>query len=215
MVEWLENVAEALLGRWSLRDAQLFLDALQRAATTAAILVGGSWAYMKFVRGRTFKLRLEPSVTADVWRGPEPEAALYLVADCRAINAGLSRFRISAEDSALQLFTSATPGLPAPDDPETGVKAERVGWEELGAYPVFEESARTALEPAEHAQDEILFELPGDGPAALKLVLTVTATSRTGRSWTVTRVVRLAQAVDNTQRTVPPGQEPIGPEVDG
>ncbi len=189
MLDWLGCLLMGVfVDRCSLADARILFDALQKAVATAAIVVGGLWAYLKFVRGRTFRLRLEPSVGGLVWREPGPEAALYLLIDCRARNAGLSKFRISVEESALQVFTSAAAGpSPAPAAGEAGATAEPVGWEELGGYAVFEDSGAAPLEPAEQAQDEILLELPGGGPAALKLVLTVTARARRGRSWTVTR----------------------------
>ncbi|HMI99246.1 MAG TPA: hypothetical protein VK488_05380 [Gaiellaceae bacterium] len=62
-------------------------DAAASAAQALAIVIGGAWAYFKFVKGRTFAKRVELAVTATVL--PTRRPTLKVRATLR--NAGLSK----------------------------------------------------------------------------------------------------------------------------
>src|SRR6266545_2898743 len=51
-----------------------WVDAISKIISTAAIIVGGTWAYYKFVRGRTFAKRAELEVTGELLDADELRA---------------------------------------------------------------------------------------------------------------------------------------------
>ena len=59
-------------------------------AQATAVLVGGTWAYVKFLRGRTFRHRAETSVTASVRRYDDD---VLLHASVSMCNNGLARIK--------------------------------------------------------------------------------------------------------------------------
>jgi len=68
---------------------------------TLAILFGGVWAYWKFVRGRTFRRRLELTISGTTF---ERQGACYLSGVVQLKNVGLSRVTIEQQGTAIELF---------------------------------------------------------------------------------------------------------------
>lgn len=110
MLDWLGClVMGVFVDRCSLEAAQLLFDALQKAAATVAIVVGGLWAYFRFVSGRTLKRRLECEISADaVRRGGKAR----MIVTARAANVGLAKARVDPEDTGLRVLTQAAEGFP-------------------------------------------------------------------------------------------------------
>lgn len=153
-------------------------------ATALLVIGGGSWAFFRFVRHRTLKLRLALSVEGDIVRDA---GRLRLTARSRAQNIGLREFPVSREGTTLQLYGH---GVETAEPDSEGTLAD---WRELGTWRAFE--GRSVLEPDEPVEDQLLIELPDSGYVALKLELLVN--SGVGRSWEATEVVVLGYTGDN------------------
>ena len=67
------------------------LDAADKLVKIAAIVIGGVWAYYKFVKGRFYRPRLEPSVTAETFRSADRD---YVVVSTSLKNVGTSKIDI-------------------------------------------------------------------------------------------------------------------------
>jgi len=50
-----------------LDDIKTIVEIIGTAVTAAAVVIGGSWAYFKFVKGRTYRPRLEVGLSGQ-WR---------------------------------------------------------------------------------------------------------------------------------------------------
>lgn len=154
----------------------------QRIAATIAIVIGGGWAYFKFIRGRTFRRRLELAVSGEIRRG---QGIVYLLTNSSAKNIGLSKFEIDHEMSGLRVMTHAS---------EAPVQEARLAeWQPVSTWPVFE--GQELLEPGEPASEELLIEVPEQDPLAFRLQLWVS--SKQGESWEATAIVNLVSGDDN------------------
>src|SRR5215213_5150613 len=68
-----------------------FTEALTNVTQSVALLAGGVWAYFKFVKGRTFRDRLTPTVSG---RLVSINGAIFLVVTTEIKNVGLSKITI-------------------------------------------------------------------------------------------------------------------------
>ncbi len=166
----------------TLSTVQAWADIAQKTAATVAIVGTAGWAYFKFVRGRTFRRRLELTISGEVRRGP---GVVYLLTNSTAKNIGLSKFEINHEKSGLRVMTYASGG--------TTMEARLAEWRPLSTWAVLE--GQGSLEPGESAAEELLIEIPDEGFLAFKLQLWVSSTH--DESWEVTAVVNLEPAGDN------------------
>jgi hypothetical protein len=122
---------------------------------TAAVIVGGIWAYYKFFRGRTFRPRLELSISG---RASEAKGLTNVLISVQLKNVGLSKVAISQEGSAIRVFATD----PAKSD---GV-AE---WQRAITVGVFEKHGW--IEPGETIADQALISVAGIGHKAIKIEL--------------------------------------------
>ena len=166
----------------ALPTLQAWADIAQKSAATVAIVGTAAWAYFKFVRGRTFRRRLELTISGEVRRGP---GIVYLLTNSTVKNIGLSKFEIDHEKSGLRVMTHSADDAVA--------EARLAEWSPLSTWPVFEE--QDVLEPGEPAAEELLIEIPDEGFLAFRLQLWVS--SKHDESWEVTAVVNLEPAGDN------------------
>lgn len=166
----------------TLSTLQTWADIAQKSAATVAILGTAGWAYFKFVRGRTFRRRLELTLSGEVRRGP---GIVYLLTNSTVKNIGLSKFEIDHEKSGLRVMTHASEGAVT--------EAKLAEWIPLSTWPVLE--GQEVLEPGEPAAEELLIEIPDQSFLAFRLQLWVSSTH--GESWEVTAVVNLEPAGDN------------------
>ena len=65
-----------------------WLDVVDKAVKVVAVLLGGAWTLMHYLRGRTFKRRLEPGVSGLLFRSG---GEAYVVVTCTLKNLGLSK----------------------------------------------------------------------------------------------------------------------------
>ena len=177
----------------------LVAETIYRTVAAAAIVVGGGWAYLKYVRGRTFTERLSLSVGGDLQRAEDPDL-LRLVIECGASNVGSRKVTIGPDASGVLLKAlSLQDGAP-----QTQGKPRRAVWEELVGYPVFDDYS--VIEPGETLEDTIVAELPGAGLRTLRLQLEVYS-ARGERAWRTSKVVHGPPVRDNTVTSGPGGEQ--------
>jgi hypothetical protein len=125
--------------------------------TAAAVLVGGGWAYMKYVRGRTFRNRARIDLTAAVcgW-----DHAYGLLVNVSMHNEGASRIELGLEYEKFVRVDAAFEDEWLPD--------ANVDWDDsdpLIMTRLFREHAW--VEPNETVDDEVLVPLPSPGDRAV------------------------------------------------
>lgn len=163
-------------------------DVTQPAAhitQTVAVLVGAGWAYMKYVRGRTFRYRAELEVEARAldFRG---DPALLVLATMR--NEGLSRIRFSDSRQKIVYVDALDEAAWLPD--------ANIGW---GDDPPRMQTRLFAhhdwIEPGEEIREQLLIPVPsrpGFQPIAYQVRGWVRAPRRRrdlGQAWTANAIV--------------------------
>jgi hypothetical protein len=133
-----------------------WISAVQNAVQAAAIIVGGMWAYWKFVRGRTFHRRAELEVDASLLSSRTPRVVRAKVT---LRNTGAADIPVRA--AVLRIFAFA-PSYADADNEETG-------WRRIGTTGVFQD--HQWIESQETVTDDVLIELDPtqDQPDALAL----------------------------------------------
>lgn len=129
----------------SLDNVKTVVDILQALITTAAILVGGIWAYFKFAQGRTFRPRIEVDLSGQ-WRDVGESKLLH--ARIRVKNIGLSKITLIQKGTGLRasLLAENQPSPPA-----------RSSWRDGRVYTILDKHAW--IEPGETVSDELLVHL--------------------------------------------------------
>jgi hypothetical protein len=115
-------------------------------ATSGAVIVGGIWAYFKFLRGRTFSRRAELSVTPSI---NESAGLLYLSVTIKIKNTGLSKLTLNEDMKYLHLYGMQHSGITTP------VVAE---WQRLIIAKIFDQ--HRFVEAQEEVADTIALRLP-------------------------------------------------------
>jgi hypothetical protein len=159
-------------------------DVVYHLVAAIALIVGGGWAYLKYIRGRTFVRRLDIRATGTVQKTVR---MIRLVVEIDASNVGLRVLEISPAESGLRVYTLSA-------RPEAVEEAAEARWEYVGTWGLFE--AQRLLEPGESVRDPHLLEIAGGSFAALKLQTTVSPRG-SQRSWQTTEVVILQDPADN------------------
>src|SRR5438128_683810 len=69
--------------------------------TSSAVVIGGIWAYFKFVRGRTFARRAELDISPALEQNAD---SLYLSVTITLKNTGLSKLPLNRDMKVIRLF---------------------------------------------------------------------------------------------------------------
>jgi hypothetical protein len=140
--------------------AWLTLDSAEKIFKIAAIIIGGIWVYYNYFRGRTYKPRLEPTISGKIIKvGGIP----YLVIKAKLKNAGLSKIGIKQEGSAIRIL--------AYDLKKQANSVELVGSNWLATFSVFEEDEW--VEPGKGIEDQLLITIPEHKFALFRVELRV------------------------------------------
>jgi hypothetical protein len=139
-------------------------------AQIVAIVVAASWAYWKFLKGRTFHRRAEPRVEASLLKSGSTQAVRASVA---LENTGSADIPFDAKLLRLSKFTG-----------ELTPKG-RAQWDEFASAPVFPDHER--IESQETIRDDILIPLvqtASEGVLAYRVTCLIYGRqSRTWRQW--------------------------------
>lgn len=143
-----------------LAGIQMAVDLVQKLFTIAAIIVGGIWTYFNFFRGRTYRMRLEPTVSGKVVTF---DGVRHLIATMSLKNVGLSKVEVEQEGSGLSVLA-----FEVPDGTANVVSA---AWEHLAAFPVFE--SHQWIEAGELIEEQRLIVIPTIVHTAFQLRLRI------------------------------------------
>jgi hypothetical protein len=165
---------------WSKR-----IDILSKLFTIAAIVVGGIWSYLKFIRGQLFAIRLKPKVEGKYIFIGESKHLLVTVqlTNAAASPVNLSKVIIRHEGSGLSVFTYNVRDY----RPET----HNVNWDRLATFPVFE--LHQWVEAGEEIKEQRLVPLPAGDYVAFKLELRIVSKSYV---WNETSIIEGASQKD-------------------
>jgi hypothetical protein len=145
------------------------IDSSQKLISALAIIVGGVWAWLKFFRGRTFRSRLELTVSGKIVMSGTTS---FLKATMEMKNVGLSQVKLKGDAIYLDVFLIDAAGV------RPAQHIYNAMWSEPVTFAVFQDHGW--VEPAEEISDELLFQLPESEQLAGKLKLTVNSR---GNSW--------------------------------
>jgi hypothetical protein len=157
---------EVLLAFWP-RDLKTVVDVIGTVVTAAAVLVGGLWAYFRFVKDRVYRPRLEVGLFAQ-WRQVAGTPVLH--ARLTVKNIGATDVELLQEGTALVVELMDHEQPPPPAD---------VTWTPVHASAILVD--HQWIEPHETISDDLLLRLgPTPQPVLLRCVLRWRWTSRTG-----------------------------------
>jgi len=128
-----------------LGDIQSVVGIVGTVVTAVALTVGGLWAYFKFVKGRTYRPRLEVGMSGQ-WRQLEGMDLLHARITVR--NIGNSKITL------LQKGTGLRVSVPAVDQ---GTAPVAVAWTVLRVFEILDE--HEWIEPGETVSDDVLLNL--------------------------------------------------------
>lgn len=144
----------------SLVDFKDVIGAVQSLLTMLALLLGGAWAYFKFVKGRVFVTRLEPSLEGRIVRQDGLQLAIVEIG---IKNVGLSRVDLNRKLSSIEIC-GYPPGNYFPEFHNALV--DRIGVTQAVTLHEW-------IEPGEFISEQHLLALPPEPLVALKLKLTI------------------------------------------
>jgi hypothetical protein len=139
------------------------LNIVDKSTKVAAVIIGATWGYVNYVRGRTFKKRLELKITATKLKG---EIGLLLSGNAQMKNVGLSKFPIEQKGTAIVFYDLKKSG--------TIGRLTEPTEDSIGVLEVFKDHAW--IEPGETVAEDFIVELGrNDERIALKIDLRVVA----------------------------------------
>jgi hypothetical protein len=145
--------------------ASFWLTVIDTAVKVTAIVAGGIWAWMNYVRNRTHKRRLEPTVSGSTF---VKNKIVYLAICCQLKNVGQSLYEITPTGTACEVTAISPAGRSA-----------------LYTFGVF--SGKNWIEPGERIDWSGVVEIGGlDGYVALSLGLRVVSG---GHEWNTSCIV--------------------------
>jgi hypothetical protein len=96
----LQSLGQAVQNAVQADGSRITLDAIDKIVKIVAVILGGIWTYLNYVRGRTFKRRLEPKISGKISPGLAP--GTWIVSGMvQAKNVGLSKVDIEHSGTAI------------------------------------------------------------------------------------------------------------------
>ena len=150
-----------------------FLKIIESLLTSLAIVIGGIWAYYKFIKGRLFKPKLELSIKSQI---ECYKTYKELLMDYKIVNVGLSKVNLSTCGIRIWKYISRADTL----------DIENVQWAKIGSFPAFEK--HQWIEPGETINEMNLVALNDDKNSYYKSVLIINGENQTWESISITRI---------------------------
>jgi hypothetical protein len=132
----------------ALDTAKTASDIFASVVTSAALIVGGVWAYFRFVKERTYRPRIDVYMGGE-WVGVAGEGLLLLRVRVKNIGAAVVDLRQEGTGLKLSCDRGARSKPPA-----------AVAWKTLRVFTILSEHAW--IEPGETISDDLLVRLPID-----------------------------------------------------
>jgi hypothetical protein len=133
-----------------LDNLKTVVDIIETIVAGAAIVVGGIWAYFKFVKGRTLRPHLEVNMFGQ-WQ--EIDQRHLLQARIRVKNIGTSKVTMIQKGTGLRISVLAQNQPPSPTPS---------AWDVKKVFVILREHAW--IEPGETVSDDVLLDLGVPGP---------------------------------------------------
>jgi len=152
------------------------LDIIDKATKITAVFIGGGWVYLNYLRGRTFKHRLEPNIISRTVRS---DGVLLLSGSAQIKNVGLSRVPIQQKGTAIEVlgYILNNANLAQP----------KVTLQNISVRSVFE--AHGWIEPGEQIEESFLIAVPeAGGNVAFRLNLRIVSAGIEWNSDCVTEI---------------------------
>lgn len=159
-----------------------FTGSIQSVVQTFAFIVGGVWAYYKFVKGRSFQDSLSPAISG---RFASIEGAAYLVLSIQIKNAGSTKVEFNHKGSAIIIYEYT-----ATSETEIHTVADK----RLTAFDLFQPNEKY-MEPNEVIELRRFIAIPS--PVKLGYRIEVEILSKSGFTWTATAIVDRTSIADN------------------
>lgn len=128
-------------------DLKTITEIVDNIVTSGAIIIGGVWAYFKFIRGRTFAHRAELDVSLSLERSP---GLPYLCATVSLKNTGLSKLPLNDNMKVIRLFRATS---------DRGGPVCAVTWERILTLPLLK--PHEWLETQETVTDTVVYNICG------------------------------------------------------
>ena len=177
-------------GSQALADTQRVVDIVSKIITSAAVVIGGIWAYYRFGKERPYEANLELTVSGEATR---KDGTIYLRTVANATNIGSAKWGLFHPLTALRVLTC---------EHTTDVeKCKEVDWVHLETWRLFADQEH--LEPNEPTVDAHLIQVLEEKEyAALKLEVYVTSSEKEAEglenmdSWVATSIINLVSDND-------------------
>lgn len=139
-----------------LKDWDTTFGIAQKVISIIGIIAGAIWAYFHYFRGRTYKPRLETSVSGKLLKQNE---TILLVATIRIKNVGLSKIDIKQKGSGMRII-----GLEENENVKTIEKYEGLRLKTISIF-----NKHSWIEPGETIDDLHTIILPNNEYIGIKL----------------------------------------------
>jgi hypothetical protein len=128
-------------------DLKTATDVVDNIVTSSAVVIGGVWAYFKFVRGRTFARRAELDISPALEQSAD---SLYLAVTITLKNTGLSKLPLNKDMKVVRLFGIV-------DEADRNLSASE--WKRISTLPILDQ--HDWLEAQETVTDMVIYSLQG------------------------------------------------------
>jgi hypothetical protein len=158
------------------------LDIVDIALKGLGLVVGAAWTVLTYLRGRTFKRRLEPVILGSIYSS---RGAVCLSITAKLKNVGLTKIPITQRGTGIRILTyQAEPGTSGAIDPT-----------HIATLEVFRQ--HDWIEPGEQIEDSSVYLLPSTAARIQAVHLSLSVVSRTRKSkpdivWNGDAVIPLA-----------------------
>jgi hypothetical protein len=160
--------------------SKALLDTIDEAVKVAAVVVGAAWTFLNYVRGRTFRSRLDVDLTGSI---SERHKVQIFVGACTAKNVGLSKVPLQkvgtgASVYALRLTPRKSGGF-------------RLVEQEIRVFQIFDRHGW--VEPGEEIAEPFAVTVP-DGAGELVAVRVQVMISSGKTTWSASNITELQDA---------------------
>jgi hypothetical protein len=167
----------------SFQNTDLIVDAISKTITAVAVIIGGVWAYFKFVRGRTYRPRLEVNLAGQWW----PVNGKWLLQTRVMVkNVGASKVELIQKGTGLRV---SVPGTDQPSPPASVV------WASKKVFVILNE--HSWIEPGETVSDDHLIDLGVSNTCPTLLEVRLVLRRRTGNVVIFAREIVYTDALIN------------------
>lgn len=150
-----------------------FFELLTKITGTLAIIIGGVWAYYKYVKGRLFHPRLELQIEGRIILESEIP---HLFLNYEIKNIGLSKVDIDKESSCIIVMKY--------HPPNDSLEIENAYWEERGVFPVLEK--HSWIESSEVIKEDSLYSITEINNVIYRAELRIVGK---GKSWEALAII--------------------------